>query len=105
MASCALSDEDLLVLENVTYMWDGNEALFDAAFAGDEERRALCGSESSWENRTVGELVALFDEEALQRLESTDMIGHDEGSHWAAAIRYMQSSPEISGMKILDYEP
>ena len=87
-----LSDSDLLVLENLTYCLDGNNA------ASANGLRPLC------ECSTVGEFLEQFSESILSQMDKRtgDTYGADSAAEWAAMIRYLKCNKEICNLKVLD---
>ncbi len=86
----ALTDSDLMMIENLTY------ALSKSNPAYDYEKKPLSAC------RTVGEYLNQFDDDLLKKLDKSTKIfdGENSGQEWAAMIRYMKSKSEITDLKI-----
>ena len=86
-----LSDRQLMLLEQLTYMSSG---ITD-----------VCGAEAPtiWEAGSLEELLGGFDENALQQLENIGTINFVQGSEWAAVIREIRSDPELMALQISDH--
>lgn len=85
-----MSDEELMLLELMTYGIDSSVAK--------EAGVKVTGT-------TVGDWLKAFDEKALEKLEQSDndnVSAYMSGKDWAAAIRKMQSDEDLTSLKIVD---
>lgn len=81
-----LSDNDLMILEQLTYLNN------DVAKVAKLERQFII---EDCKNKTIKEILSVFTQEGLQNLENeTSAIGMGgaTGIEWASIIRYIQSS-------------
>lgn len=90
-----LTDQDLMMLELLTYL---NGSVFEAAGHTKPER----------EPKTVEDLLRIFDEKALKRLEECDdkdISAFMTGKEWAATIREMQDNESLRDLSIVNRNP
>lgn len=83
----SLSDSELLMLEQLTYLNENSDL----------------NSTPLTNNKKVGDILDNFSEKSLAELEGRD--GDIDGSEWAAMIRYMKKNPNIRNLEIEDIEP
>lgn len=83
-----LTDKQILLLEQLTYF---GEAVANAA-------GVRLGDLNQY--RSVEELLAQFDEEALEKLENHGDFGFDQGNEWAAIIRAIKADKDLMSLKI-----
>ncbi len=93
----AISDSDLMMLENLTYCLSEKNPAFDFKL------KALSAC------KTVGEYLEQFTDSVLtdsvlNKLDNSSGIydGKNSGSEWAAMIRYMMSKKELLELKIAE---
>ena len=86
-----LSDEQLMLLEQLTYIHDGGGKVFSASGKADP----------GVNSRTVNDLLAGFDEEALTKLESSMEGDSTTGAEWAAIIRQIKQDPDIMNLQLV----
>lgn len=86
-----LSDNDLMILEQLTYL-DNNVAEAITKAAGLDSEFFI---NDDCKNKTIGEILSVFTEENLQKLEQIrEPIAalEETGVEWASIIRYLKSS-------------
>ncbi len=81
-----LTDNELGMIEQLTYL---NTDVAKAAGA-----KGYSGFHAGRKNESIGDILAAFDENALQALanKGEESIGFVSGKEWAGMIRYLQSS-------------
>lgn len=86
MKASDLSDEQIMLLEQLTYM--------------EESMAAEVGVPSTYES--IESLVGSFDEDAFKKLEEAEenYDGEIKGTEWAAIIRAIQADEELMELKI-----
>lgn len=89
-----MSDESLLLLENLTYLDSG------VAKAAGVKLPDLTTADN------IEDYLSVFDDDALAKLENnnTRMSGFMTGSEWAATIRALRSDPSIPSLKCQNYD-
>jgi len=85
-----LTDEQLMLLEQMTYI---KERVYDEAGI------------SYVEPRSMKQMVEVFDETALRRLEEAGDISYTDGSEWAAIIRAIQADEDLMRLELTAHEP
>lgn len=90
-----LSDNDLMILEQLTYLNN------DVAKVAKLERQFII---EDCKNKTIREILSVFTEEKLQNLEKETAaigMGGATGIEWASIIRYIQSS-DMCNLVLID---
>ena len=93
-----LTDNELAMLEQLCYL-DSNVA----SAAGIDD--LFSGLGEGYESQTIGQILSVFDDAALERLAANGDVIIDgavaSGAEWASMIRNLQSNEEISSL-VLD---
>lgn len=88
-----LNDQQLMLLEMLTYMNENYDDYSDTKNGGIESLKP---------GMTVGDLIGSFSEESLVRMEQIDEIDYQtSGSEMAAIIRRIKNDPELMGLKMV----
>ena len=102
----AISDSDLMMLENLTYCL--GKPRFDNKTGkhkpGSGDPADLYKLKPIQSCKTVGEYLNQFSDSILKKLDKSSEIydGENSGSEWAAMIRYMKSKKELLELKIAE---
>lgn len=94
-----LSDQDLMMVENLTYQMKG-DIIKGSSF--DPEKTDFKPLKNC---DTVDEYLQQFDEDMLSQMDAQvneTYSGEMSGAEWAATIRYMKGNEEISSLEIAD---
>lgn len=96
----SFSDQDVMMIENLTYLTGGK------AIKGDSFNPAVKPFNSVDDCATMAEYLNQFSDEMLAQLDKQGnkiYNGEISGSEWAAMIRYMKSNANIYNLKVADY--